>query len=173
MCSFVCFRLLFFPFLCFPKHNSSLPFVQGLVHNCVSMWRIGLVVQSRNVWEIKETSFNEQLVKQSVKWSLFSAELLREQKDITSVFVMVIKSIYLQFNLIIQNNKTYYIVCLSSIGFDLHMQHWERWPALSLNGIISMAVLSDNNHVDLKNSMTVALDFYTLFQTVYILYALV
>lgn len=26
-----------------------------------------------------------------------------------------------------------------------------------------MAVLSDYNHVDLKNSMTVALDFYTLF----------
>lgn len=35
--------------------------------------------------------------------------------------------------------------------------------ALSLNWIISSAVLSDYNHVDLKNSMTVALDFYTLF----------
>lgn len=37
----------------------------------------------------------------------------------------------------------------------------ECWHALSLNWIMSSA---DYNHVDLKNSMTVALDFYTLFK---------
>lgn len=71
----VCYR--FVSFLCFPKHDSSL-FVQGLVDKCTSMWRITIVAQSRNVWEIKEASFNKQHVKQSVRWSIFSAELLSD-----------------------------------------------------------------------------------------------
>lgn len=37
------------------------------------------------------------------------------------------------------------------------MQHISNW-------IISLAVSPDYNHVDLKNSMTVALDFYTFFK---------
>lgn len=78
-------------------------------------------------------------------------------------------------DLIIQNklNIGRYL-CLSSRSFiNFDMQHGERWPAFSLNRIISPAVSSDYNHVDLKNSMTVALDFYTLFsKTVYIYYML-
>lgn len=78
-------------------------------------------------------------------------------------------------DLIIQNklNIGRYL-CLSSRSFiNFDMQHGERRPAFSLNWIISPAVSSDYNHVDLKNSMTVALDFYTLFsKTVYIYYML-
>lgn len=51
--------------LCFPKHDSSLPFVQGLVDRCVSVWRATVVAQSSDVWEIKEPSFSKQHQKQA------------------------------------------------------------------------------------------------------------
>lgn len=75
---FSVFLSVIVPFLCFPKHNSFPLFVQGLVDKCMSMWRITVVAQSRHVWEIKEASFNKQYVKQSVRWSIFSAELLSD-----------------------------------------------------------------------------------------------
>lgn len=145
------------------------------------MWRIAVVVQSRNVWEIKGASFSKQHVKQSVRWSIFSAELLSDfhtnpkkgiicfvwqwmnnyrlmerRKALSSAWILLRDFIIQNIN--IPNIKEYF--CHSSFSFNLNMQHREGWPTPSLNWIISLAVLSDYNHVDLK---TVALDFYTLF----------
>lgn len=176
------------PPLCFPRHGSSPFCARACRWMCVDVKKKKLKNRCRGaIYEMFGKSRKPHSSKQHVKQSgrddpFLSAELpndsqrsppkprRRKNKKKNSC-----EPRNLFMDLIIQNklNIGRYL-CLSSRSFiNFDMQHGERWPAFSLNRIISPAVSSDYNHVDLKNSMTVALDFYTLFsKTVYIYYML-
>lgn len=65
-----CFSVVLLPLFAFPNMTPLSLLYKGLLISVLSVWKITVVVQSRNVWENKESSFRKQLGKQTARWSI-------------------------------------------------------------------------------------------------------